>query len=311
MRNLFHVAGVMARALGAPLHLVAVWETKLVDMARAFQRLPHVDWQHLQLDALTQSIRHKIQESCDLQLEKISRQIAPGIEISRQVVNAKYPAQGILAEAEAHDASLIVLGAGTKADNYFTKGFSTALTTMADSVVPVLVVGPQCRTDFSKVDLRVLLADDLRDSTAHSMKKAAQWIIELNAGNLLHLHVEELSLDRVKQVLGTATAELRSTVEWEKLSSDLMHALDVSMRESLQGRIPEVKAFIEGKGGTLRTEVRRCAHVRDEIERAADEFGADLIIFARHQKVHQRPYMVGRVTYQAMLSQKRAIMVIP
>jgi nucleotide-binding universal stress UspA family protein len=301
----------MARTLGAPLHLVSVWETKLIDMAKAFQRLPHIDWQHLQLEALSQSIRNKIQSSCDHQLEHIAREIDPDLTVTRQVVTAKYPAQGLLAEAEKHQASLILLGSGTKADNYFTQSFSTPLSTMAETVVPVLVVGPECQADFSKQGLRVVLADDLRDTTFPAMQKAATWLIKLDVSDLLHVHIEELSLDRARQILGTATVELRSTLEWEKLSSDLMHALDVTMRERLQGRIPEVKAFIESKGGTLRTEVRRCPHVRDEIERAADEFKADLIIFGRHQKVHQRPYMVGRVTYQAMISQKRAVMVIP
>jgi nucleotide-binding universal stress UspA family protein len=310
-RNLLKIAGVLSRTLGSPLHLVSVWETKLLDMARAFQRLPEVDWKDLKLEVLTQNIRNGIHESCREQLDKLFLEAEHDGDVTRRVVSAKYPAQGLLSEAETVRASLILLGAGTKADNFFTQGFSTVLTAMADARVPVLVVGPQCDRDFSKGGLRILLADDLRETTAQTMTTAAEWILKLNPSELLHLHVEELGLDRVRQVLGAATAELRSTVENDKLSADLMRALDVSLRERLQARLPDVRRMIEDRGGQLRTEVRRCAFVSDEIQRAADEFDADLIIFGRHQKVHQRPYMIGRVTYQAMLSQKRAVMVVP
>jgi nucleotide-binding universal stress UspA family protein len=310
-RSLLQAARGLARRLKLPIRLISVWESKLVDMARAFQRLPHINWQQLQLDALAQSMRYKIQEGCEEQLKKMAQSLGSEFEVSCQVINARHPAQGLLAEARASEASLLLLGAGTKAENFFTQGFSTTLTAMAETNIPVIVVGSQCQADFARSDLRVLLADDLRDVSAQAMQNASEWIRRLQVSDLLHLHVEELSLDRVKQVLGTATTELRSTVEWESLYSDLMLALDHALQERLQSRTSGVKALLASQGGTLKTEVRRCAQVRDEIERAAEEFAADLLIFGRHQKVHQQPSMLGRVTYQAMISQTRAIMVVP
>jgi nucleotide-binding universal stress UspA family protein len=311
IRCLIQAAHGLAQRLKLPLRLISVWESKLMDMARAFQRLPHINWQQLQLEALAQSMRNKIQEGCEEQLKRIAQTLGSDCEVSWQVINARQAAQGLLADARASEASLILLGAGTKADNILTRGFSTTLTTMAESNIPVIVLGSECQANFSRSDLRVLLADDLRDVTAQPMQNAADWIRRLQVSDLLHLHIEELSLDRVKQVLGAATAELRSTVKWESLSSDLLLALDLALQERLQSRMPGVKALLSSQGGTFRTEVRRCAQVRDEIERAADEFNADLMIFGRHQKVHQQPSMVGRVTYQSMISQKRAIMLVP
>jgi nucleotide-binding universal stress UspA family protein len=300
MKQLLQVAGDLARRIGASLHLVSVWETRTLDMARAFQRLPRVNWQNLDLERISEAIHQKIQESCEQQLQDIAQVLGSDITVSQEVMAAKNPAQGLLSAALERQASLILLGTGTKADNFFTRGFSTALTTLAETNIPVLVVGPEAASVFSRPDLRVVLA----------MQRCAQWLALLKSTDVLHLHVEELSQDRVRQVLGSATAELRSTVEWEELFSDLMKALDASFQERMQSRIPEARAFLADRNGNLKHEVRRCQQVREEIERAADAFEADLIIFGRHHKVHQRPYMVGRVTFHAMLSQKRAILVV-
>ncbi len=311
MRKLLQAAGSIAHKTGASLRLVSVWENKIVDMAKAVQRLPDFDWQSLKLDSLLKDARMKIQEKCEKQLAIIADKLPRDTAVTKLVTTAKYPAQGILAEAEAQRASLIILGAGTKADKYLMRGYSTALTTMAATTVPVLVIGGQCETDFSSSRLRMLLADDLREITEAGMRSSIEWIKKLGVIDLMHVHIEEMDLSRVKQVLGTAAVELRSTVEWQRLSADLLHSLDLALKERLRNRIPGVDDYIGSRNGTLQREVRRCAFVREEIERAANEFQADLLVFGRHEKVHHRPFMVGRVTYQAMLSQKRAVMVMP
>jgi nucleotide-binding universal stress UspA family protein len=311
MSRLLHAVRALAHKTGASVLLVSICEANSLSVATMAPWLPILNWRNLRLEAITQLARKEALANSRRQLEAMAKDIGEGIATSTQVITAKYAAEGLLAEALANDASMIVLGSGVKADKYFTRGFSTPLAVMAESTVPVLVIGQRCDIDLSKARLRILIADDLREETARAMQASLDIASVLGGSDILHLHVEELSVDGVRRVLGQVVPELRSTVEWERLTSDLLLALETAFRSRLSQRIHGADERLRASGGSFRFELRRSPFVRDEIERAADEFGADLLIFGRHQKTHRRPYLVGRVTYQAMLSQRRAVLLIP
>jgi nucleotide-binding universal stress UspA family protein len=111
--------------------------------------------------------------------------------------------------------------------------------------------------------------------------------------------------------LAQTIPELRTTADHNKLAEDMIKALENSFLERLKQRVQGAEERLQKAGGTFHFEVRRCGDVRDELERSADQFDADIVVFSRHQKIHRRPFLVGRVTYQAMLSQKRGVMVVP
>lgn len=310
-RRLIRAAQAIAKRSGASIRLVSICEESAFDVTSAATWTPSLSWRSLNLPEIMKAARKEACASSKRQLDALAQGASPEVEITTHVLISKFAAQGLLAEAIIQEASLILLGAGTKGDNYFTRGYSTPLAVMAETTVPTLVIGHACEADFTRPRLRVLVADDLREETARAMQGAVDWAMAVGSTDVFHVHIEELSADGVRQVLGQAVPELRSTADSTKLAADLVQALETAFRSRLAQRIQGADERLRAAGGSFRFEVRRCPYVRDEIERAADEFGADLIVFGRHQKVHRRPYLVGRVTYQAMLSQKRAVMIIP
>lgn len=302
----------LAAKAGASLHLVAVLEDNAVDVTAASPWIPSFHWQDMQLERL-------VEDTCALALANMKKQLAAlqngfqgSCKLSTEVVRAEYAASGILKEAAAQNASLIVLGAGVKADKYFTRGYSTPLTVMSESPIPVLVIGRNCERDFSKSRLRLLLADDLREQSASAMASALDWAASLQGGaDVQQVHIEELSEQQMRRVLAQTIPELRTTADHNKLAEDMIKALENSFLERLKQRVQGAEERLQKAGGTFHFEVRRCGDVRDELERSADQFDADIVVFSRHQKIHRRPFLVGRVTYQAMLSQKRGVMVVP
>lgn len=304
-------AKALALKTSSSLHLVSVLEEGSIDVTSAAPWLPQYRWHDLRMDKIVQSARAAANANLQKQLSTLASTVGGACPVTTTLITARYAAVGLVSEAISAQASMILLGSGVKADSYFTRGYSTPLTVMAEASVPVLVIGQSCSIDFSKDRLRILIADDLREQTASGMATALDWASVLGGADVLHMHIEELNEQEMRRILNQTVHELRSTTDHEKLAEDLIQALDSAFRERLRQRIQGAEERLQKSGGTFRFELRRCGMVRDELERAADEFHADIIVFGRHQKVYRRPFLVGRVTYQAMLSQKRGVMVIP
>jgi len=302
----------LAAKTEASLHLITVLEDNAVDLTASTPWIPSFKWKDTQMERLVEDTSKLAVESLNKQLTALQSSFQGACELSTQLVRAEYAASGILKEAVSQKASLIVLGAGVKADKYFTRGYSTPLTVMSESLIPVLVIGRSCTRDFSKSKLRLLLADDLREQSAPAMVSALDWAASLQgAADVKQVHIEELSEQQMRRVLSQTVPELRSTADHGKLVEDMIKALEKSFAERLKQRVQGAEERLQKAGGAFHFEVRRCSDVRNELETAADEFDADIVVFSRHQKIHRRPFLVGRVTYQAMLSQKRGVMVIP
>jgi len=305
-------AQAMAVKAQASLHLLAVLEDGELDVMAAVPWLPAYNWRDLRMDRLLEETRKLASANVEKQLAALQSQFQGPCAISSQLVHAEFAASGLMKEATAQNASMIILGAGVKADQYFTRGYSTPLAVMSESLIPVLVIGRNCERDFSRSRLKILLADDLREQSAHAMSAAVDWAASLEGAADVHqVHIEELSEKEMRRILGQTIPELRTNADHDKLAEDMVKVLETAFAARLKDRVQGADARLQKAGGTFQFEVRRCGNVRDELERAADEFDADIVIFSRHQKIHRRPFLVGRVTYQAMLSQKRAVMVIP
>ena len=76
-------------------------------------------------------------------------------------------------------------------------------------------------------------------------------------------------------------------------------------------RSPAHSELLGTRGGTYRIEILTGPDPLEEIESAADRLTADILVFGRHQMIHRTPFRLGHIPYQAMLRQKRAVMVVP
>ena len=310
--SLLRAAKALAVRSAASLHVVHVLEENTLGLSTLLPWLPTINWRSVQPESMVHLARKEAATSCQNQLAAITQSLkADGLQITSKVVTAKYASTGILAEAIAVNGSMIMVSSGFRAEHYFSRGFSTPLAIMAEALVPVLVVGSDCKIDFSRERLRLLMADDLRDESKESMASALEWAKSLGKADVFHLHVEELTGDQLHKLLTETAHRLKSSADPVELSSELLKALETALQEKMQQRVKGRTEQLLSAGGTFQSAMRRCPFIKDEIERAADEFGADLLVFGRHQKVHQRPYQVGKVTFQAMLSPDRGVLVFP
>jgi hypothetical protein len=93
--------------------------------------------------------------------------------------------------------------------------------------------------------------------------------------------------------------------------SDLLESIEDSFKSRLAARPADAEEQLKKFDGTFRFGLRRGPKVREEIDRVAESFNADMLVFGRHQKLHYQPFQIGRVTWHAMLSHKHAVLLIP
>jgi nucleotide-binding universal stress UspA family protein len=309
MRNLVKTAVSIAQRLDASLRLVHVCETSPIDDITGIPWQPAYRWQKRWLESVFFEYRKEQMAEAEKQLQSFA--LASGVpeDVEINAIAAAYPYQGILADAVASNAALILIGAGTKTSDYMTKGFATPLAVMADATVPVMVVGSKCHTDFSKPTLKVLLADDLREQTAEGVQKGLDWASRFGAAEILHLHVTKTH--EFKDMLNKCLPFLRRDTEGETMATQSVHDFETGVLQRLKDRTMD---FNEGKVDADKLVKHQICEGKDqslEIDRAAESFGADILMFGRFHKTHRRPFMVGRTTYEALLTEKRAVMVFP
>lgn len=309
--KLIKAAKNLSHRIGAQLRLLSVCEPNNIDEITGTPWQPMFHWQEKWLASAIYEQKREEMEVAKRQLDKLAAKFDLGDKTETHVVSAFHASQGILADAVANGASLILLNAGFKADAYFTRGYSTPLAVMANAMLPVLVVGQACPIDFSEPRLRIMVADDLREATARAMQKSTEWASNLGSCDVCHVHIEELSQADLKRLVIKGVSKLRTNADSQAIASELIDSIEESFKKLVAERSAGAEEQLKKSNSTFRFELRRGPHVREEIERLAEEFHAGLLVFGRHQKLHYQPLQIGRVAYQTMLSQKYAVMILP
>lgn len=212
------------------------------------------------------------------------------VEAVGAVVEAYDAAQGILSEAVSRAADLVVVGTSRPSYRGVYRGFSTALSLMSSSPVPVLVVPEEADFKLDRPKLKLVVADDLLDGSVAVIRHAASLASQLGPCEITHLHVLEhspasffTSIDD-RDVVGACETEMR------KRSVDFMKLLPA--------------------GSEYHSEVRT-GDVVEVIHAVIEEHLPDIIFFGRHRTLSLRPLMLGRMTANAMLELKRPVIVVP
>lgn len=309
MKHLVQSAGKLAQRLGATLRLVCVCETSPIEDITGLPWRPAYRWQRKWLESVFFEYRQELIEKAGKRLRSLAAECALPVDFEVNAIGAAYPYQGILADAVTHSASLILVGAGTKTGDYMTKGFATPLAVMAEATMPVMVLSSRCSIDFSKPKLKVLLADDLREETAMGVRSALDWAARLGAAEILQLHVAKTH--EFKQLFDRILPYLKRGIAPNPDAMQSFQEVEAMILQRLRDRLLDFKETHSGSIGSMRQEVREGKDHSEEIARAADFFGADILMFGKYHKVHRRPFLVGRTTYDHLLAQKRPVMVFP
>ena len=254
-------------------------------------------------------------ESDDLkaQMEDELLQYAKTLELDSKVETAVIvgqAAQVVLSDAVVSGASLIVTGATNGSHRFVPKGLSTALTLMAESPIPVLVVKENSQLNFHGKSLNIVVADDLSAHCERAVLDAFDLAVALGDTDVHHVYANSLTMENFARNVeklrelrkDDAAAYISPTDLWEKTHSNL--------HERLQLRAPGRALFLEAAGGHYWPEIRD-GSVESALEKAIETTSPDLIVFGRHQSFHRRPFAIGRVPFHFMMSIDRPILVVP
>lgn len=232
-----------------------------------------------------------------------------GARAKGEVLSGREAARTVIDYAKLCRASIIVTAC---ADSYglVAGGFSTAMTLMAESPVPVLAVKADQPLDAAKSPLRILLADDLEPGSENAARQTYLLAAQHGQCQIRHLHIHrdfrERSRDAFKRYLKDHPALAGDSVGIDKILADERSA----RVQRLHDRGGPFRKAVEAGKSTVEVEIRE-GGVTDTLAAVLEDFNPDLVVFGRHEMLKTRPFILGRVTLRTMLGTNRPVMVVP
>ncbi len=220
-------------------------------------------------------------------------------------------AQTIISEAIAKRATVLVTGFDPESYRLSLTGMSTALMLLADAPLPVLAVTAGAAPDFDKPRFKVLIADDLTETTQEAVRNGYEIASELEQAEVRQTYVHgdfrELLRSRWEEFVcrfpGKDCGTLTPDSLWENEFQTLL------AQAKAQGSPFRKKAEIANVKITL--DVRTGTDVPEEFRAVAKEFAPDLVVFGRHRLLRSRPFLIGRMPFRTMLQMRQPILVVP
>jgi nucleotide-binding universal stress UspA family protein len=245
------------------------------------------------------------------QMRALVEKVQGPLEIRGKVV-VDTPAQGVLAEAAAHDARLIVTACNPGTYSMVPRGFSVALTLMATADVPVLALSSKSQLVFpANRRFRIMVCDDLEPGSLDAVHTAYDWAAKLGDVELTHLHVH----GDMREVLQDYWADIAARTPYLRdhfaTPEELWAEHEKERKAALAARAGKVAAQAAAAGVQIDQQCRFANDVREELSLATEELAPDLIVFGRHKLLKTKPYLLGRVPLKAMVDFGRPVLVVP
>lgn len=270
----------------------------------------------LYFSRLTYARQRQLIQDAEDRLTSLQKELNPSLAVET-AVHLGHAAQLLMADASTQRVSCILSAHHVNAKRFLPKGFSTSLTLLAEAPVPVLSlpVGSLLFTPGER--LRVLLADDLRESCEKAVAVACELVAGLENAELLHAHIYSEKQEDLE--------------EWSDFAGELLFARDYAASRPLDeralvshletkfhallGQRLEKTAFGRAaKAAEFNNSYRRVlatGSVLEQLSKLVSEIAPDLIIFGRHHLIHRRPLSLGKMPFYAMLGLNQAILSVP
>ena len=214
-----------------------------------------------------------------------------GVNIVGTVIQASEAAEALMAEAVANSADLIIVGTTQDSYRFTLNGFSTALSLLATSPKPVLVIPQGATVPFSGTRSCFCVADDLKHAESEVIRYAISLAARLQPCDLRHIHVlEETPIWSHLKNVKRSDAEQACEDELRRRSSHFLHLLNEDSRYDSE--------IITGS-------------VREALRDRAITLAPDLIAFGRHELFSMRHFRIGKIPASAMLEFKLPVLLVP
>ena len=235
-------------------------------------------------------------------LDSIGRSFPKDIKIETRVVSGDV-ANLIASDAADSGCGLILVGASKGGVAGTIQGFSSAISLVMVSAVPVMVVNKDAMFIPHKKGPKFLVCDDFTEVAGAALDTGFSLTAAIKGSTLVHLHVE--SYGDLPSHLKLKDPKTNATITPEQLES-----INKQVEDKMLERAGDWPSKLESKGARYEMEIVS-GNVPDEIDRSAIAHRADIVLFGQHKVFHRKSMHVGKVPYKVMLAQNRPVIVVP
>ncbi len=297
-------AVALGKRFGLDVHLVNVTESMLYEPM--IGDLPG----YYTIPGLVAERDQEIVEQRSKDLAKVQDQIQGEVNCTTRAICGD-TVRSLIAEAEAKRANFLLTACNPKEYRLLYRGFSTALGLMHEAPLPVLTISDETPLILDKAATRILIADDLRESTGEAVRKAYELAAQLGGAKVRQVHVHgdfrELIRDYWED-LKERTPGLRSNGNHP--IECLWGAVYALRKDRLAKQGLPFWALAETAGCRVELDVRT-GSVPEQLHAAVQDFAPDLLVFGRHRLLRAKPFLVGRMTAKAMLEERKPVLSVP
>jgi nucleotide-binding universal stress UspA family protein len=235
-------------------------------------------------------------------LDSISRSFSKDVKVETKVVSGDV-AKLIADDAKESGCGMILVGASKAGVSGTIQGFSSAISLVMESSVPIMVVNKEAMFDPKQKGPTLLACDDFTEVAGAALEVGFSLASSIKGSTLVHLHVE--SYGELPSHVKLRDSKTNSSITPEQLEH-LNRVVESKMIE----RASDWPARLESKGSRYEMQIVT-GNVPDEIERSAVASRADIVLFGQHKVFHRKSMHVGKVPYKVMLDQNRPVIVVP
>lgn len=235
-------------------------------------------------------------------LDALSRTFDKSVRVETTVVTGDV-AKAIATDAEESRSRMIMVGANRGGISGTIQGFSTAISLVMESAVPVMVLNEKANFQPRNGRPVIMACDDFTEVSGAALALGFEIASSIERSSLVHLHVESYG-DM------NAHGKLRDPRTNGAISPEQLEHLNRQAEEKMLERAGSRPAALEDSGRSYTLEIVS-GTVPDEIDRSAVAHRADIMILGQHKVFHRKSMHVGQVPYKAMLAQHRAVIVVP
>ncbi len=235
-------------------------------------------------------------------LDSLGRSFPREIKVETQVV-AGDVTKLIAEDATESESGLIMVGASKGGTAGTIQGFSSAISLVMESSVPVMVVNRDAKFVPHKKGATFLACDDFTEVSGAALDVGFSFASAVKGSTLVHLHVE--SYGELPRHTKLKDPKTNSAITPEQLEF-----INRQVEDKMLERAGEWPTVLETKGSRYEMEIVS-GNVPDEIDHSAIAHRADIVLFGQHKVFHRKSMHVGKVPYKVMLAQNKPVIVVP
>ncbi len=303
--KLIKTAVSLAKKTGARLVLVhAIQPFRSYASAGEDMTLPY--------EAFEQEVHHSDFDEAEQNLYALRDRLPAEILIETEVVR-EFPENALENTAEKVKASLIICGMRERdGETSWYGGMSTALSMMASSKFPVMILPLSTEIDFATSEHNILVADNLQDEGLHALQAALGLCRSIAYKQLIHLHVKKTSyrdINETVEKIKVAMIEGRLPANPEFESDVYLRQIKDEVKTLMHDRLEAAdKDFARGLHWSPRVKFGSPA---EELQQVVRESKSDILVFGKHHFIRPKGLVLGTIPYSAMVEGNVASIVVP